>query len=234
MSCHLEVAAVPQASAGHGGEGFSRVESLLNQRPVCEQGQLCWLGCKSWERQASLSLISSWCSWVRCSLLPTRRPYCVSWCLSRRRCREPSGFVRLGSPAIYSLAQEATFVQVSEQRGWALPMHVAYYFSLSKKTMSPLQLWELCCRLLGAPGGCWSGPALLPRLEAWTRCAPGRNQLCSPSARLFFTSPIGVKGSGGSKSCCAGPQLSSNPFVLPGQEESVVKVEAGCPQPALG
>ena len=152
----------------------------------------------------------------------------------RRGCSDLSGFVGLGSPAIYPLAEEATFVQVSEPRGWAIPRHAAYYFSLSKKRMSPLQHWELCCRLPGAPRGCWTGPASLWRLQTWARCAPGRNQLCSPSACLFFTPPVWAKGTGGCKSCCTGPQLSSKPFALPGQEGSVVKAEARCPKPALG
>lgn len=43
-----------------------------------------------------------------------------------RGCSDPSGFVRTGFPAIYSLAWEATFLQVSGQHGWALPVHAVY------------------------------------------------------------------------------------------------------------
>lgn len=110
-----------------------------------ERGQLCWVGCKSWKKTGFPV--------PRKLLVQLRKAFPVShprFLLGaqiplpfRRGGSDISGFIRLGSPAIYPLAQETTFMQVSEQQGWALPMHAPYYISPQKNDIPPATLGAL-------------------------------------------------------------------------------------------
>lgn len=82
-----------------------------------ERGQLCWVGCKSWKK-IGFPVPQKLLVQLR-KAFPFSHPRFLLGAqilLSfRRGGNDVSGFIRLGSPAIYPLAQEATFVQVSEQ-----------------------------------------------------------------------------------------------------------------------
>lgn len=204
----------PLGFSGREGEKFCRAQSLLNQCPKWKREQLCWMGCKSWEKtgfsvpcklpvQLGKAFLVSHPRALLRALMPL--PF-------RRGCSDLSGFVGLGSPAIYSLAPEATFVQVSEQRGWALPVHVAYYLSLFLSRPKPGQPCIPGSFAAGCPGtaglalphcgGCRRGQGVLR----------GETSFTLPLHVYFLPLPSGQKAVAGASPAAPAPSSAQPPL----------------------